>query len=336
MRKKKQDEIQSVDLVSSDPELELDPPRSEVVKHANEVLPSGGVLAGEEIVKPPPIVEAKLPDGGPPKWPDGLSFNLEIHDSFKFKQELREGICLERATQTVVNVLVDDRTESAFIPTKGRVGNIMIGGRPCLIRQSRNPDRKTKWTLLAISLDKASQPEKSWIGISENDARYYTLQALRRDAFSNMVYITTPDDVYEKKWCGMTRVDFMAKDTAIVMFMPLSQIEWDVPDWVKKKNNPPPHVLTEWNIRQMVGLADGLKGKQRGVVLMTFMYDAPEFAENLMCCYMQEYNDAIQYALRRGVETWQANFEITKTNVRLLRYFQLGVGGANQLLRSKS
>lgn len=335
MRKKviQKDEIQSVDLVHSDPELDLSDGRS---ARGEVVVPDNAIVERDDILVPPSIVTATLPNGGPPKPPEGMNFNIEIHDSFHFRVELLEGIVLERVTQHAVNVLIDDRNETAFIPTKGRVGNVMLGGRPCLLRKSRNPDRRTQYTMDAISLDRVSSPTKSWIGISDMSARYYVLQSMRRDAFSNMVYITTPDDVYEKKWCGMTRVDFMARDTAIIVMMPLAQIEWDLPDYCKKKNNPAPHVLTEWDIRRMVGVADGLSGKQRGVVLFTFLYDAPEFTENLMCCYMQEYVDAIQYTLRKGVETWQANFELTKSGVRLLRYFQLGVGGSNTLLKKKN
>ena len=58
-------------------------------------------------------------------------------------------------------------------PTTTRIGDIDIAGRPCLLSKSKDPDRKTRYTVEAISLNRPEDNEKARTGINENAANRY-------------------------------------------------------------------------------------------------------------------------------------------------------------------
>ena len=55
---------------------------------------------------------------------------------------------------------------SCHCPTTGRIGSLDISGRPCLLSRSTDPNRKTPFTVEALSLDRPEDEQKSWIGIN--------------------------------------------------------------------------------------------------------------------------------------------------------------------------
>ena len=63
---------------------------------------------------------------------------------------------------------VAGETVSCHCPTTGRIGKIDLSGRPCLLSESTNPERKTPYTVEAISLNRPEDAGKKWIGINQN------------------------------------------------------------------------------------------------------------------------------------------------------------------------
>ena len=64
---------------------------------------------------------------------------------YLFEKPLKEGIILKRNNQFTLDVKINGAIEKAHCPTTGRIGNIDLKNVECLLSDSTNPKRKTKY-----------------------------------------------------------------------------------------------------------------------------------------------------------------------------------------------
>ena len=64
-------------------------------------------------------------------------------------------------------VEVNNRVERCHCPSTGRIGNIEFKDIPCLLSESDNDSRKTKYTVEVIHTDAV------WVGINQTKANSY-------------------------------------------------------------------------------------------------------------------------------------------------------------------
>lgn len=88
----------------------------------------------------------------------------------KFSQALIEGIILLRKWQFIFLAEIEGKECRCHCPCTGRIGNIDVAGRLCLLSKSNDKNRKTQYTVEAISLNKPEDLQKTWIGINQNNA----------------------------------------------------------------------------------------------------------------------------------------------------------------------
>ena len=100
-------------------------------------------------------------------------------ESISFPVPLTEGTIVKRTSIYTMDVSVNGETVQCHCPTTGRIGNIDLSGRPCLLSPSDNPKRKTRYTVEAISLGRPDDSNKRWIGINQNAANRYVEHYLR-------------------------------------------------------------------------------------------------------------------------------------------------------------
>ncbi len=74
---------------------------------------------------------------------------------------------------------VDGEEQRCYCPCTGRVGNLDIVDRSYLLSEARDTDRKTKYTVEAISLNRPKDQNKSWIGINQNCANRHVEYCLK-------------------------------------------------------------------------------------------------------------------------------------------------------------
>ncbi len=94
-------------------------------------------------------------------------------NKYKFKDNLTEGIITSRPNRFIMLVNFNGKIEEAHCPSTGKIGNIEFNNIPCLVSKSNNKNRRTKYTVEAISLDNPNKKEKSWIGINQNRINEY-------------------------------------------------------------------------------------------------------------------------------------------------------------------
>lgn len=244
-------------------------------------------------------------------------------ERFLFESPLVEGVVEKRKSQFTMLVSIDGQSGvSCHCPTTGRVGNLDLTGRPCLLSKSSDPKRKTPYTVEAISLNRPEDTEKSWIGINQNAANRYVEHYLSNGGFVDMV--GTGNDVQREKFLGGSKLDFLVGNTYLEVKTPLQHLQMEIPEWVKTKKVTP-FSSTGRMQRHVEELAKSLQEHERAILLTCFIYDNPGFQIIERSTNYEAVKATVDASVSRGVETWQANFEITPVGVELKKYFPIHI-----------
>ena len=104
-----------------------------------------------------------------------------------FPEPLLEGVIIERKMQFLILVNLNGETVPCHCPTSWSIGNLNLAGRPCLLSRSKDPARKTKFTVEAVSTCRPEDPDKTWIGINQTAANQYVEFYLEQGGFRDLV-----------------------------------------------------------------------------------------------------------------------------------------------------
>lgn len=242
---------------------------------------------------------------------------------FVFEIPLVEGVIDKRKSQFTMLVSVDGQSGvSCHCPTTGRIGNLDVTGRPCLLSKSTDPNRKTPYTVEAVSLNRPEDTDKTWIGINQNAANRYVEHYLRNGGFADMV--GTENEIQRETFLGDSKLDFLVGTTYLEVKTPLQHLQIDVPEWVKTKKVAP-FSSTGRMQRHMTELGKSLREHERAIMLVCFIYDNPGFQIIERSTNYEEVKATVDESVSKGVETWQANFEITTEGVKLKKYFPIEI-----------
>lgn len=209
----------------------------------------------------------------------------------------------------------------AHCPSTGRIGDIIFDHVPGLLSKSLNPQRKTKYTVEAISLGSPNAKTKQWIGINQNRANHYVEFFLVNGAMPKLM--RKGETLTREKSFGRSRIDFATDDTFIEMKTPLITLptsERNIAAKSRSKFDSFDRLIKHFN-----DLAQAIKEgrKRRAIVLLCYLYDAPEFAPPKTNQTNVKIKKAAELATSAGVENWQVNLLLTKDEVQLIKYFPL-------------
>ena len=243
-------------------------------------------------------------------------------NDFIFPIPLVEGIIEKRKSQFTIIVSYEGESIACHCPTTGRIGNLEIGGRPCLLSRSTDPNRKTPFTVEALSLARTEDENKSWIGINQNAANRYVEHYLVNGGYADMVGLG--NEVRREQFLGSSKLDFLVGDTYLEVKTPLQSLQVVVPEWVKTKKETP-FSSTDRFVRHITELANSLQSHRRAILLTNFIYDNPGFQVIDRSTHYEEIKATVDAAQEKGVEIWQSNFRLTPERVTLDKYFRIKV-----------
>lgn len=241
-------------------------------------------------------------------------------EPYRFAEPLREGVIRARPNRFIMDVELDGRTVRCHCPAVSRIGGLDLSGRPCLVSDSHNPQRKMPLTVEAFSLAQPGDEAREWIGINQNASNRYVEHFLAQGAFDA---ITGPvGEVRREVPCGRSRLDFLVNGNLYLEAKtPLVQMQTPVPDYVERLPEAP-FDSTERALRHMRELAATLDNCERAAILYCLYYDNFGFRFYHGTTY-DEVLATVDACREAGLELWQADFRITPEAVELRRYFPL-------------
>lgn len=246
---------------------------------------------------------------------------MEIEPIY-FPEPLREAVVLERKNPFIMLVDLEGRALPCHCPTTWHIGNLEVAGRPCLLSRTEDSERKTPFTVEAVSMDRPEAPEKKWIGINLTAANRYVEYYLERGGFADMVGRTSR--IHRARLSGKANLDFMVGSTAIAVKAPLVTLGLEVPEEIRVKGKKP-FPPTERFIRRITALREGPSSCKRAILITVFLYDRPDFDISDYDGYYEELQPVLKRSIALGLENWQANFVVTREAVRLDRYLPFSI-----------
>lgn len=242
--------------------------------------------------------------------------------AYAFHPPLVEGVIQKRKSQFTMLVNFEETVYSCHCPTTGRVGNIDLSGRPCLLSRSDDSARKTAFTVEAVSLNRPEDMAKSWVGINQNAANRYVEHFLVNGGFADV--LGQGNKVQREKFLGISKLDFLVGNTYLEVKTPLQHLQLIIPDYVKTKKVTP-FSSTGRMTKHIAELAGSLKEHERAILLTCSIYDNPGFQIIERSTNYDEVKRIVDSSVSKGVETWQANFRLTSEGVTLEKYFPIQI-----------
>lgn len=245
-----------------------------------------------------------------------------MNSIYTFPSPFLEATILSRTSQFIINVNINGDAVRCHCPTTGKIGNIDLAGRPCLLSKSDNPARKTMYTVEAISLDREETKEKTWIGINQIAINRYVSYFLENNSFSKMIDST--GTILREQCLGNSKLDFFVNNTYMEVKTPLQTLQIDIPEYVKTKKMSPLK-STDRFTKHIAELGKSLKEKQRAILLLCFMYDSPEFKVREKSANYEKVKHTVNKSMEQGVEIWQANFKLNKDSINIIDHFRVSL-----------
>jgi len=238
---------------------------------------------------------------------------------YKFEEKLIEGLIKSRPNRFLMNVKIKNKIILCHCPSTGRIGDIVFENIPCLLSKSINKERKTPYTVEAISLDAKKTKNKKWIGINQTKMNNYVGFFLENKKFSRMI---KGENIQREKKLGDSRIDFKINEDYLEVKMPLINLP---------SNNLPKKITSskfnsfERLIKHFMDLSKSLNKNNKAIILLTYVYPSESFTPPKTDSSNIKIIDAARAAAKKGVENWQANFKIDNEGVTLIKYFKLNL-----------
>jgi sugar fermentation stimulation protein A len=237
---------------------------------------------------------------------------------YLFKKPLLGGLIKSRPNRFIFNVEINGEIVKCHCPSTGQIASIRFENIPCLLSESENSSRKTKFTVEAISLDSLN---KKWIGINQTKANEYVEFFLRTGQLNKL--FSKVDSLQREVPLGKSRIDFLVNKRD---YLEVKTLLKDIPS-----QNHPNYVkrTTKFNsfdriIKHFRDISKSINGTSRAVILLCYIYDADKFKVPVQDKQAKIVN-AAKKASAAGLENWQINLKIDKKGVDLIDYFKLNL-----------
>lgn len=239
---------------------------------------------------------------------------------YYFDEELIEAVIIKRNSQFTVEAMIDGKIEKVHCPTTGRIGNIDLKNVAGLLSKSNNPNRKTKYTLEAISVSKLDVKNKRWVGINQIASNKYIEYFIENNQLSKIA--GNSEDIRREVKLGNSKLDIKVDDTYIEIKTPLQTLQIDYDSDIKTKKVTKFSSTTRF-IKHINELTDSLKENERAILINTFQYDNPGYEIINKSTNFEEVKSNVEQCINKGIEIWQVNMKIDEKGVELIRYWNI-------------
>jgi sugar fermentation stimulation protein A len=241
---------------------------------------------------------------------------------YLFGEPLTEGLIKSRPNRFIMYVMVDGKLEKCHCPSTGRIGSIKFEDIPCLLSRSKNPERMTKYTVEAFSLDEPGKKSKSWIGINQTKANEYVEFFIKAGLVKNM--LGKVSEVKREVKLGRSRIDFLINGRDYLEVKTPLMIIPTEGHRNHRENNAP---LSNFDrmIKHFEDVSHSINGDSRAIILLCNIYNADPFKVPVPKGKEGRIIKAARKARHRGLENWQINLRINREGVSLLDCFRLNL-----------
>lgn len=235
-----------------------------------------------------------------------------------FENPMIEGKIIKRNSQFTLDVEIEDKLEKVHCPTTGRIGDIDLKNIPCLLSKSNNPQRKTKYTLEAISVSNIERTDKKWVGINQIASNKYVEFFLENHLLDDM--LPEYNQIKREVKLGKSKLDFLVGNNYLEVKTPLQTLQIEYDTNIKRKKITP-FSSTDRFLKHINDLTKSLQNNEKAILLNTFQYDNPGYQILNPSTNYCQVSKNVTKCIEKGLEIWQINMKIDKEGIELIKYW---------------
>lgn len=216
----------------------------------------------------------------------------------KLYDEVKKGIFLSRPNRFIAHVMVDGKEEICHVKNTGRCRELLVPGAPVTLSVSQNPQRKTRYDLVAV-----------WKG---NTCINMDSQAPNHAA-GEALWRILPDvkSVKGEVLHGDSRLDFCVETERNTWFVEVKGVTLE-----KDGHALFPDAPTERGIKHLHSLIRCVEEEHKAAALFVIqMKGVHTFSPNDQM--HPQFGEALRQAAAKGVEIWAYDCLVTETGMEL-------------------
>ena len=224
----------------------------------------------------------------------------------KFKERLLQGTLIKRYKRFFADIKYKNEVITAHCPNPGSMMGLLDSGNKVWFSISNNPNRKLKYTLEIIEV------EKKMVGINTQLANKIILEALNKKKIKNLIKFNNIKT--EVKFSDKTRFDFLISNSKEKCFVEVKNVTLVR----EKKIAEFPDAITSRGTKHLKEL---IEAKKQGFKSYIFY-----LVQREDCGYFkiakdidEEYKIAYDEAIRSGVKMFCYNCKLSSKEIKLNR-----------------
>ena len=222
----------------------------------------------------------------------------------KFKERLSQGTLVKRYKRFFVDIKYKNETITCHCPNSGSMMGLLNKGNKVWFSKSDNPNRKLKYTLEMIEV------EKKMVGINTLLTNKIVLEALIHKKINNLIKFNNIKP--EEKFSNHTRFDFFLSNKKEKCFLEVKNVTL----LREKKTAEFPDSVTSRGTKHLKELCNAKKkGYQSYILYLIQREDCDSFkiAEDID----EEYKIAFSKALKKGVKILCYDCKLNNEEIKL-------------------
>ena len=221
----------------------------------------------------------------------------------KYNKNIFKAIFVKRPNRFNANVIYNGEEIVVHVPNTGRCKELLIPGATVLLREENNPNRKTKFDLIAV------YKEGKNISIDSQIPNKVVKEALLNKAVDKLVEYT---NILSEKTFGSSRFDFkLSKDSGEEYYLEVKGVTLEENGECRFPDAP-----TERGAKHLLELIEVKKsGRGAGVLFLIQMEDAINFTANDE--RDPKFGESLRKAKSEGVDIFAYSCKVNEEGITL-------------------
>ncbi len=228
-------------------------------------------------------------------------------------QKVKEGVFIERPNRFIATVFVDGKEEFVHVKNTGRCKELLIKGAKVYLSVSDNPDRKTKYDLIAV--EKITKNKTILINMDSQIPNDVTEEWLK----ANNILFSSKAVIRREVKYKNSRFDFYIEDGDRKVFLEVKGVTLEKGGVAMFPDAP-----TERGIKHINELMSCLNdGYEAFILFVIQMKGVNEFAPNDITHYA--FGEALRNAAKKGVKILAVDSVVTKETIFIDEYIKVNL-----------
>ena len=207
----------------------------------------------------------------------------------KFNKKLLQGTLIKRYKRFFVDIKYQGKTITAHCPNSGSMLSLLNTGNSVLFSKSDNPERKLKYTLEIVIIN------KKLVGVNTHSTNKIILESLKKKKIKSLVKFFNIKN--EVKFSDKTRFDFLISNKTQKCFLEVKNVTLVRKDGIAEF----PDSITSRGTKHLKELIIAKKkGFQSYILYLIQREDCKSFkiAHDIDKEYKSAFNDAIKFGVK--------------------------------------